>query len=62
MWSSSHSDSLPMGMHNGAAHVEESLPAPYTTKYLPYVGSHAPWHLIKQAEKVCPHTNLHTHL
>lgn len=55
-------DSLLMGIHNGAARVEESLPVPYTTKYLPYVDSHAPWHLIKQTEKVCPHTNLHTHL
>lgn len=62
MWSNSSSHSPLMGMQNGAACSEESLPVSYTAKYMHYMGSRAPWHLPKQMEKSRPHKNLHTHL
>lgn len=62
MGSNSSSHSPLMAMQNGADYLEESLPVSYTTKYMHYMGSHAPSHLPKQMEKSRSHKNLHTHL
>lgn len=52
---------LLVGMQDGAATLENSLPVSYKIKHtLPmWSSNHTPWSLPKGAENVCPCTHLH---
>ena len=48
-------------MQNGTAILEDSLWAPYKTKYTLNIWSDnsPPWYLLKEVKNLCPHKNLH---
>ena len=64
MWSNKNSHSLLVGMQNGTDNLEDSLTVSYKTNMLlPYdPSSCTPWYLVKWAENLHPHKNLHTNV
>jgi len=58
IWSNGNSYSLLEGMQNAPAILEATWAVSYKTKHILTLQSsnHAPWHLLKGAENLCPHT------